>query len=125
MDVTGENRRTVLGNAIFDLRFTAMSKEEFTQHVLASGLLTADENACILQVFEGADVPNLQWTDHEPRLRAGLLSFTRFGHGCVDLNKLGWDYNDDQADLLAFTVNKPFWFHGARLFGNPSGNKKI
>ena len=98
-----------------------MSKEEFTEHVSSSGLLTVDECAGILQVLDEADVPNLPWMDHEPRLRAGLLSFTRFGPGCVDLNKLEWGYQDEEPDQLAFTVNEPFLFHGARLFGNPSG----
>ena len=43
LEPTTENRRSVIGEAIYDLRFIAMNQEVFAKHVSKSGLLTTQD----------------------------------------------------------------------------------
>ena len=121
IEATGENRRAILGDAIYNIRFLAMSKEDFSHHVLPSDLLTTDECIRILKRINGRSADGtLKWTKRDPRPRAGLLSFTRFD--LLDREEgWTWSYND-KLDVLAFTVNKPIRFHGVQLFGDAKGS---
>jgi hypothetical protein len=63
-EVTRESRRTrrsVIGDAIYDLRFLAMNEKVFAQNVAISGLLTAEEMIPIYNKFNGIDSPDLKW----------------------------------------------------------------
>ena len=58
---TSENRRSVIGDAIYDLRFLAMKEREFAQNVATAGLLTAEEMIPIYNKFNYIDSPHLKW----------------------------------------------------------------
>ena len=51
-----------------DLRFLAMSQNEFAQNVAASELLTAEEMIPIYNKFNGLQSPDLKWTISEKRV---------------------------------------------------------
>jgi BTB/POZ domain-containing protein 3/6 len=120
LDPTGENRRRMLGYAIYNIRFLVMSREDFFQHVSTSGLLTTEECVGILQRFDGTRGSNLKWTTHAPRQRAGLLSFTRFDFRDSE-EEILWGHGQE-VDIIVFTVNKPVRFHGVQLFGDANGS---
>ena len=61
MEPTNENKRSVIGDAIYHLRFLAMSQYEFTANVVASGLLTPEEMIPIYSKFSGVYSPDLKW----------------------------------------------------------------
>ena len=68
MNPTRENKRSVIGDAIYNLRFLAMSQNEFAQNVAASGLLTAEEMIPIYNKFNGVQSPDLKWTISKKRV---------------------------------------------------------
>ena len=57
---TMESKRSVIDDAIYDLRFFAMTQEEFAQNVATSGLLTAEEIVLIYNKFNGIDSLDLK-----------------------------------------------------------------
>jgi hypothetical protein len=61
IEATRESRRSVIGDAIYDLRFLAMNEEEFAQNVATSGLLTAEEIVPIYNKFNGISSSDLKW----------------------------------------------------------------
>ena len=58
---TRENRRMVLGNAIYSIRFLLMTQTEFTSHVLPTDILNNDETVAIIKAMNGEQVPGLVW----------------------------------------------------------------
>ena len=58
---TRENRRMVLGDAIYSIRFLLMSQTEFTSHVLPTDILDNDEIVAILRTMSGEQVAVLGW----------------------------------------------------------------
>ena len=76
MEPTNENRRSAIGDAIYDLRFLAMSQYEFAQNVATSGLLTAEEIVPIYNEFNGVYSPGLKWKLSDKRSRAGYNDTT-------------------------------------------------
>ena len=58
---TRENRRMVLGNAIYSIRFLLMNQTEFTSHVLPTDILDNDEIVDIMKTMSGGQVPGLVW----------------------------------------------------------------
>ena len=67
--ITREDRRSAIGDAIYDLRFLAMKEREFAQNVATSGLFTAEEMIPIYNKFNDVDSPNLKWKLLENRTR--------------------------------------------------------
>jgi BTB/POZ domain-containing protein 3/6 len=61
LDTTRENRRFVIGDAIYDLRFLAMREDGFAKYVATSGLLTAEEIVSIYNKFNNIESPDLKW----------------------------------------------------------------
>ena len=58
---TRENRRMVLGNAIYSIRFLLMTQTEFTSHVLPTDILNNDETVAVIKAMNGEQVPGLVW----------------------------------------------------------------
>ena len=70
MEPTRENKRSVIGNAIYHLRFLTMSQYEFAVNVVTSGLLTAEEIIPIYNKFSGIQSPDLKWKLSDKRSQA-------------------------------------------------------
>ena len=91
LELTGKNRRSVIGEAIYDFRFFGMSQAEFVQHVSKSGLLTSDELVPIHEKFVGFDSPALKWT--LPNRKPGnIVRCSRFSKKANELQG-PWEYS--------------------------------
>ena len=123
VEATGGNKRAVIGDALYQIRFPTMSQKEFGQNVSRSGVLTAEEVNSIYDKFTGYESPGLKWRQPE-RNRPLLKGFKRCN--LVDVKGpriLGWNYTLGKPDRLCFSVNKAATFHGVYLFGDDKGSK--
>ena len=114
-------RRRVLGDSVYEIRFLAMSHENFVKHVSATGILTDTEIVSISQKVCGMEVAGLKWKKREKR-QPRLVIFPRF-----DPTKVGsysWGYSGS-PDALTIVVNKPVLFHGVRLFGSQGNQYEV
>jgi hypothetical protein len=100
-----ENRRSVLGDAIYNLRFLAMSQDEFLKEVVPTGLLSGEDSLAILQKFLGQSPPSLKWPVNKKRY--DYLRYSRFDANLILAPTSTWRY------LLALVQRIKF-------FGNPS-----
>jgi hypothetical protein len=114
LEPTSENRRSIIGKAIYGFRFFTMSHKQFAEHVSKSGLLTAEEMIPIHEKFLGIDSPALKWK--LPNRKPGnTVRFSRFPGKLNKLNK--WWGHDNTPDRLRFSVDKEMSLLGVRLFG--------
>jgi hypothetical protein len=120
LEPTSENRRSIIGEAIYDFRFFTMSQTEFDEHVSKSGLLTSDELVAIYERFTGIDSPALKWALLPNRRSGKIVRFSRFPANAKELRK--W-YNLNPPDRLSFSVNKEVSLLGVRLFGDEDGSE--
>ena len=116
---TMKNRRSVIGEAIYDFRFLAMSHEEFIQHVSKSNLLTADEMISIHEKFSGFDSPALKWKLTK-RNSENIVRFARISRGQTPTER--WWYRG-APDRLGVSVDKEVSLLGVRLFGDNNGSE--
>ena len=111
-------RRRVLGDSVYEIRFLAMSKEDFAKYVSTTGILTDTEIVSIFQTFNKLDVTDLKWKQEKRQARV-VLGLTRF-------TSVIWfrgrkTYRPCHYDaLITLSVNKVVFFHGVRLLGSPS-----
>ena len=120
-------RRRILGDSVYEIRFLAMSMNDFARYVPPTGILTDAEIISIFQAFGQVDVPNLKWKDKCKR-KAWPLGFARFEPDDVATDKKQmWRYDiarvPETADGLTIVANKDVSFYGVRLFGNPDGGQ--
>ncbi len=113
-------RRRVLGDSVYEIRFLAMSQEDFAKYVSPTGMLTDTEIVSIFQKFNGLDVAGLKWK-HGKR-QPCIRSFSRFDPAD---KKLELYYCSDRPEVLTLTVNKAVVFHGVRLFGFRGNQYKV
>ena len=120
LEPTSKNRRSVIGKAIYGLRFFSMSHKEFVEHVAKSGLLTSDELVPIYEKFlVGVDSPALKWK-LQNRKPGNMFRFSRFS-GNVDDFLNGRKCFDYLTDEFVFSVDKEVLLLGVRLFGRYAG----
>ncbi len=120
LKLTGKNRRSVIGKAIYDFRFFGMSQAEFVQHVSKSGLLTAEEMIPIHEKFIGFDSPTLKWK--LPNRKPGIIvRCFRFYKNDVGSS---WEYSG-APDRLCFSLNKEASLLGVRLFGKEGSEYQV
>jgi hypothetical protein len=120
LEPTSKNRRSVIGKAIYGLRFFSMSHKEFVEHVAKSGLLTSDELVPIYEKFlVGVDSPGLKWK-LQNRKPGNMFRFSRF-YGQFDNFLNGGDCSDHLTGELVFSVDKEVLLLGVRLFGTYVG----
>ena len=130
LDLTTENRRSVIGEAVYDLRLLALSEQPFAEHVSTSGLLTDDELVVIYEKFNGIDSPSLKWILPERKQTLNTTAQTRISRfpnsrdsvvsGSGYIGDIGWEYNEQSTDTLSFSVDQFVLFLGVRLFGYSS-----
>ena len=61
IEANAKNKRTVIGNAIYEIRFTSMSLREFGQTVSQSGILTPDEMVLFYDRYSGVIKASEVW----------------------------------------------------------------
>ena len=117
LELTIENRRSVIGEAVYDLRFFAMSEKMFSKHVVNSGLLTSGEVEAIQGKMKGDESPGIQWHPDVRKHDYEILVFNRFRRW----DPVGCEYNGE-PEFVCFTVDRDVLFHGVRLYGSMLDN---
>lgn len=107
IDCTDENLRSVLGDAIYQIRFTSMQNAEFAQVARQNQILTDKEklHICLSRISDGTTREELidnSLFNHQQR-SPSLIVFDRFTSVETDEE---WDYNDLDADAIAFKSNR-------------------
>ena len=87
---TEGKRREIIGNALYQIRFLAMSEREFEQNVSRSGLLTAEEVSSIRDTFSGLESSALKWK--QSARRPLIKRFKRFDLADIVAAGPYWNY---------------------------------
>lgn len=109
-EVTGPQMRSVLGDAIYDIRFPSMVQEEFAEHVVPLGILNDSEVVSIFMHFSCKDW-KLCFTP-ESRLERKIYRCSRF-----DGTHSGSGENP-RSEALSFQTDRAILLHGVRLYAN-------
>lgn len=126
MEVNAKNQRSILGNAIYCIRYLTMSQKEFAEVVSKSELLSKDEVIAIFQMLNGvsSSISTFQANlnkriQGKPRQMKPTHRCSRFTQDQIRTSKTlgGWQYTSGHPDILNFSVDKDIYFHGVRLFG--------
>ena len=110
------NKRAVMGNAIYQIRFASMTLQEFGQNVSQLGILTPQENVLFFERFSGIERTSEVWNLSERR--AGERTLFR----CCRF-KSHDDYKISSKDIMCsehtiwVSFSKPVNFHGVRFLG--------
>ncbi|XP_028408252.1 BTB/POZ domain-containing protein 6-B-like [Dendronephthya gigantea] len=130
---TIENRRWVIGEAIYDLRFLAMTQEEFAKHVSKSGLLSTEELVPVYEKLNNLESALLKWKLPErektlnatkERIRISRFSKHDYYSPSRDLSEYQLRKQRYLLDTLSFSVDQYALFLGVQLFGNSSRKSK-
>ena len=133
LELTSENKRAALGDAVYCVRYLTMTQKEFAENVSKTALLNKDEVIAIFQMLN--DVPpsnsELQATlskriQGKPRQLKPTQRCSRFSQDQIRTSKTlgGWQYTSGHPDILNFSVDKDIYFHGVRLFGAIGHNSR-
>ena len=111
-DITPEQCREVLGDALFLIRFPVMSQSEFANGAGKSGLLSNQEVLDIFFFFSADDRPLLQFPTtarKESKLKTCCrYQFAEYG---------GYTCRDGQSNRIQFSVDKTIFVAGFGLYG--------
>ena len=109
----GTNKRDVIGNAIYQIRFASMTREEFDQNVFGSGILTSEEMAMFYDKFSGVETTSKLWNMSERKAKV-LLRCCRFDN--YEL-KVYIFHIVNLRMQLRILFSKQVELHGIRLLG--------
>ena len=115
-EVTGENKRELLGDAIYLIRFPTMTQKEFSSVASTTNLLRQSDICEIFFHFNNDLLSPMKFPS--ARRRGNVSRIRRFGfHDCASK----WNYNGIRCDSLAFSVNSDVDIHGVRMYGYRGG----
>ncbi len=120
IEANPENKRAVIGNAIYQIRFASMTPQEFAQNASQSGILTLEEIVLFYDNISGVERASEEWNLSKKRGGEELLlrccridsytdnSFWLSSQNLVNTSKEG----------VGVSFSKPVKIHGVRLLGN-------
>ncbi|XP_065077009.1 BTB/POZ domain-containing protein 6-B isoform X2 [Ochlerotatus camptorhynchus] len=117
IEPTSNNKRQVLGPALYLVRIPTMSLEEFANRVAQLGILTNQETIDIFLNFTAKNKPKLTFP---VKTRAGLKTQVchRFASCAYRSNQ--WRYRG-RCDSIQFSVDKRIFIVGFGLYGSSTG----
>ncbi|XP_055618543.1 BTB/POZ domain-containing protein 6-B isoform X2 [Toxorhynchites rutilus septentrionalis] len=117
IEPTSNNRRQVLGQALYLVRIPTMSLEEFANRVAQLGILTNQETIDIFLNFTAKNKPKLTFP---VKARTGLKTQVchRFASCAYRSNQ--WRYRG-RCDSIQFSVDKRIFIVGFGLYGSSTG----
>lgn len=117
IEPTSNNKRQVLGTALYLVRIPTMSLEEFANRVAQLGILTNQETIDIFLNFTAKNKPKLTFP---VKSRAGLKTQVchRFVSCAYRSNQ--WRYRG-RCDSIQFSVDKRIFIVGFGLYGSSTG----
>ncbi|KAL3078043.1 hypothetical protein niasHT_036926 [Heterodera trifolii] len=117
IECSAENRRAVLGPALFKIRFPLLSSEEFAKDIVQSGVLTTQE---VIGVQQHKIKPNYDQFNSEERIRT-------FGTITMDIEKVsefaGADVRSCRFSKTVHIKGLP-WQIVAQITTDGTGNEK-
>lgn len=116
LDVEDENKRNVLGDILFLIRFPIMSPLFFTETVSTANILTADEKVAIYQQYtvkSGAFTEACKFTN-KSRINTNISSIRRFPD--VAGSKFDFWVNDNTVDAISFSCTRDITLIGLLMF---------
>lgn len=117
MEANDENMRTVLGDAIYKIRFSRMDQADFEQIAQTSAILTDSEKLDILlaktrEETSGESNGNSQFS-HQPRSRK--ITFLRYRSVKKEYRR--WCYDEPKEDAITFKSDKALLLIGLSIYG--------
>ncbi len=110
IEANSSNKREVLGNAIYQIRFVSMTLQQFSQITSDSALLTAEEKLFFYETLGGIEKASGGW-DMSKRGKI-LLRCCRFGGKRGVLSPV-----NSVEHAIGVSFNQPVKIHGVRLLG--------
>lgn len=125
MDCNDENMRSVLGDAIYQIRFTSMQDSEFVKIAKTSEILTDKEKVDIF-VFKAGDQASKEDSPENSKFafepRPNSIIVGRFKS--IKQGDKMWCYNKSRKDAIAFRSNKNVMLVGLFVFGGTQPDVK-
>ena len=119
IDANAKNKRIVMGNAIYHIRFSSMNLQQFAQDVCQSAMLTAEEKVLFYDRFCGVERQSEVWNMSERTKNEGtLLRCCRFVDHCVVSPAPDfWNRVPCSQHSVCISFSKPVKILGVRLLG--------
>jgi BTB/POZ domain-containing protein 3/6 len=117
IEPTPQNKRQILGHALFLIRIPTMTLEQYANHVAQLGILTQQETIDIFMHFTAKSKPALNFiTKQRNGLKAQICH--RFLSCAYRSNQ--WRYRG-RCDSIQFSVDKRIFIVGFGLYGSSTG----
>ncbi|CRK95436.1 CLUMA_CG008698, isoform A [Clunio marinus] len=117
IEPTPQNKRQILGHALFLIRIPTMTLEQFANHVAQLGILTQQETIDIFLHFTAKTKPILNFIT-KPRNGLKAQICHRFLSCAYRSNQ--WRYRG-RCDSIQFSVDKRIFIVGFGLYGSSTG----
>ena len=78
LELSYENRRKILGNVIYNIRFLAMTLDEFITNVMAVDILNDHESIGIIKTITGHHVTDLKWDNFHVRRQSTSMDWWKY-----------------------------------------------
>ena len=121
--ISGDEKRKTVGDAIHLVRFPVMKHETFAATVPKTELLSKEEMCDLFLHFHGAK----ESTAFSEIERTGdiLARISRLNRQRSHVTRDSWYYAEGCCDALAFSASCDVSIHGVRLYGSPGGGYSV
>ena len=127
IESNSKNKRAVIGNAIYQIRFASMTPQEFAQNASQSGILTPEEVILFYDNISGVEKASETWNMSERRAKKEELlrccRFVGYKRYSVHRDRMSKIPQTTWENVLSISFSKSVKIHGVRLLGDEGGNE--
>ena len=119
LEFDGHLAREILSDALYYIRFPAMTREQFTECIAPSGILSDRENIMLYFYFTCKEAElDLPFPVTPRRQTLSVIRFSRYSDAVTNLSELKESNTSNFTDYLSFYTSQRIYMHGVRLFAN-------
>lgn len=121
---TAEEKRKLLGDALFMIRYPVIGEDRFARDVVQTNLLPHEATVHVFLTFKNL-AKEQRFSKKQRKKRWEIVVCNRYSDAKAKyyLPLVKDRDNSGLPDRIAFTVNKKIMIHGVRLFGEHTGEK--
>ncbi|XP_021342379.1 BTB/POZ domain-containing protein 6-like isoform X2 [Mizuhopecten yessoensis] len=127
LEVTDTNRRKILGDILYTVRFPLIDAKYVLHHVITRDVLTAEQILSVLRFQrDNKAYPCTEFSENKRKVREPVKGIFEYINRFTDTIESSWNsWNYGENDSISFVSTVDMFLHGLQLYGSYENEQNV